>query len=184
MKSRYSGKVSHFHGNALGQHDAGNVLDAFHDADHQVVLVGPARRKADAAIAHHHGRDAVTGRRLHAVGPGDLAVVVGVDVDKARRDQLALGVDLFAPARRRPCRPARSCRRLIATSPSNGSPPVPSAIVPPRTTRSNSAMAFLPSLYSSIYKSRPGGVIVKSHAGARRTRRSESERGSATCAHL
>ena len=29
--------------------------------------------------------------------PGDLAVVVGVDVDEARRDQQAGGVDLLAP---------------------------------------------------------------------------------------
>ena len=58
-----------FPGNAFRQHDAGNVLDPFHDADHQIVLIGPARRKADAAIPHHHRGDAVTGRRLHAVRP-------------------------------------------------------------------------------------------------------------------
>ena len=30
------------------------------------------------------------------MAPGDLAVVVGVDIDKAGRDQLAAGIDLFA----------------------------------------------------------------------------------------
>ena len=29
------------------------------------------------------------------MAPGDLAVIMGVDVDEARRDQLAPGVDLF-----------------------------------------------------------------------------------------
>ena len=35
---------------------------------------------------------------LQARIPGRLAVIVGVDVDEARRDQQALGVDLLAPS--------------------------------------------------------------------------------------
>src|SRR4051794_8452567 len=54
-----------------------------------------AGRKADAAIAHHHRGDAVLRGRRDLVGPGDLAVIMGVNVDKARRDQPALRVDFF-----------------------------------------------------------------------------------------
>ena len=55
----------------------------------------PARREADAAIAHDRRGDAVLRRRRDVLAPGDLAVIMGVDVDKAGRDQFALGVDLF-----------------------------------------------------------------------------------------
>ncbi len=36
-----------------------NVLDAFHQADQQVVLFQSTRREADAAVAHDHGGHAV-----------------------------------------------------------------------------------------------------------------------------
>jgi hypothetical protein len=49
--------------------------------------------KSDAAVAHHHGGDAVP-RRGREVGiPRRLAVVVGVDVDPAGCDQTTLGID-------------------------------------------------------------------------------------------
>ena len=63
---------------------AGDVLDAFHQPDQPLVLVGLHRREADAAVAHHDGRDAVPARRREHRVPGDLAVEVGVDVDEAR----------------------------------------------------------------------------------------------------
>src|SRR3954452_6046291 len=59
------------------------------------MVFGPARREADAAIAHDRGCDAVLGRGRDFLTPGDLAVVVGVNVDEARRHQLAAGIDLF-----------------------------------------------------------------------------------------
>src|SRR5581483_6066509 len=59
------------------------------------MVGGLARREADAAIAHHRRRHAVLRGRRDVLAPGDLAVVMGVDVDKAGRDQLAPGVDLF-----------------------------------------------------------------------------------------
>ena len=82
---------------ALAHHQLGDVLDAFHDLDQRVAVLRPAGREADAAIAHHHGGDAVARRRHEALVPGRLAVIVGVDVDEARRDGEALGVDLLAP---------------------------------------------------------------------------------------
>ena len=44
---------------AFAQHDLGNVLHALHQVDQQVVLVRPAGREADAAIAEQHRRRAV-----------------------------------------------------------------------------------------------------------------------------
>jgi hypothetical protein len=57
------------------------------------------RREADAAVAHDDGGDAVPRRGRHLGIPGRLAVVVRVDVDEARRDDVARGVDLLASAR-------------------------------------------------------------------------------------
>ena len=61
-----------------------------------------AGREADAAIAHHGGGDAVLRRGRDVLAPGDLAVIVGVKVDEAWRDQLAPGVDLFGTFARDP----------------------------------------------------------------------------------
>ena len=81
---------------AFGQGRAGDVLDALHQTDQPVAPIRSGRRKADAAIAEDHSRDAVPeGRREQRV-PGNLAVEVGVDVDEAGRDQEAVGVDFFA----------------------------------------------------------------------------------------
>ena len=86
-------------GDALGHRGAGNVLDALHQRDQPIVSVGRGRREPDAAVAHHHGGDAVPARRCQPRVPGGLGVVVGVDVDEARRDQPAGGVDLAASER-------------------------------------------------------------------------------------
>ncbi len=80
---------------ALVERGAGNVLDAFHQLDQALAVLDLHRREADAAIAHHRRGDAVPARGLQVRIPGGLAVIVGVDVDEARRDQHALGVDLF-----------------------------------------------------------------------------------------
>ena len=55
-----------------------------------------AGRETDPAIPHDHAGDPVPGRGLHALVPGGLAVVMGVDVHEARTDQLAAGVELLA----------------------------------------------------------------------------------------
>jgi hypothetical protein len=87
---------------ALRKDREGDVLDTFHQLDQSVVVAGLAGREADAAVAHHHGGDPVPGRGLHALVPGRLAVIVGVDVDEARRDHLSAGVDLLGARSRDP----------------------------------------------------------------------------------
>ncbi len=79
---------------AIGHHDAGNVFDAGHHVDQHVVVFLAARREADAAVAHHHGGHPVRRRRRQPLRPDGLAVVVGVQVDEAGRDQQAGRVDL------------------------------------------------------------------------------------------
>src|SRR5689334_7104427 len=86
-------------GNAGAQHRLRNVLDAFHDLDEAEMILRRAGREADAAIAHDRGGDTVLRGRRDVLAPGDLAVIMGVDVDETRRDQLALGVDLFPALR-------------------------------------------------------------------------------------
>ena len=70
-----------------------DVLDALHQLDQEVVLIGAHRREADAAVAHHGRGDAVVAGRRELRVPGGLAVVVGVDVDEARRHGEAGGVE-------------------------------------------------------------------------------------------
>ena len=95
---------------ALGQDREGDVLDAFHQPDQPVVIVRAAGREADAAVAHHHGGDPMPRRGLHPLVPGRLAVVVGVDVDEAGRDDLAARVDLLGAGPRDRGRPPRCGR--------------------------------------------------------------------------
>ena len=109
---------------AFVQHRARDVLDAFHQVDQVARLARPHRREAHAAIAEHRGGDAMPGGGRHERIPGRLAVIVGVDVDEARRHDQAGGVDLAAaraePGRplRQFCRPARQYRRSGAARPS------------------------------------------------------------------
>jgi hypothetical protein len=78
---------------AFAQDCAGNVLDAFHQVDQVGRLARPHRCEAYAAIAEHRGGDAVPrGRRDERI-PGGLAVIVGMDVDEARRDDQSGRVD-------------------------------------------------------------------------------------------
>ncbi len=80
-------------GQALVEDDAGDVLDALHQLDEPLVVLDVDGGEADAAVADDDGRDAVPRRRHHALVPGRLPVVVRVDVDEARGDQQAVGVD-------------------------------------------------------------------------------------------
>jgi hypothetical protein len=80
-------------GNALGERGPGDVFDAFHQADQPVLLTRPHRGEPDTTISGDHGGDAVSAGRLQQGIPADLAVVVGVDVDEPRRDDLPGGVD-------------------------------------------------------------------------------------------
>ncbi len=78
---------------ALVECGARNVLDALHELDQEVVLIRPHRCEADAAVAHHGRGDAVIAGRRELRIPGGLAVVVGVDVDEARRHGQPRGVE-------------------------------------------------------------------------------------------
>ena len=82
-------------GNAGAQHRLRNILDAFHQLDQPAMIARPAWRETDAAIAHDRRGDAVLRGGRDVLAPGDLAVVMGVNVDKAGRHQFAPGVDLF-----------------------------------------------------------------------------------------
>ena len=80
---------------SFAQHDFGNVLHALHQVDQHVVLILVAGREADAAIAEQHGRGAGPRGRRQPVAPGHLCIVMRVNVDEARRDELAACVDLL-----------------------------------------------------------------------------------------
>jgi hypothetical protein len=70
-----------------------DVLDPFHQADEPVAPLRHRGREPDAAVPHDDGGDAVPGRRGERRVPRDLPVVVGVDVDEARGDETARGVE-------------------------------------------------------------------------------------------
>src|ERR1700719_856466 len=74
---------------------AGNVLDALHQLDERLTILRPAGRKPDAAVADDDGRDAMIGRRCDSIRPDQLAVIMGVDIDKTRGDQQPLGLYLL-----------------------------------------------------------------------------------------
>ena len=120
---------------SFGERGAGNVLDAFHQADQKFFLAGLDGSEADAAIAHHDRGHAVPARRSEIRIPGDLAVVMRVDIDEAGRDQQSGRVD-FAPRRAGLPADVVITPPSIATSPMNAVLPVPSTILPLRITRS------------------------------------------------
>jgi hypothetical protein len=82
-------------GQAFGEHGEGDVLHPLHQADQPVMVFRAAGRKADAAIAHDHRRAAMQGGRADRLAPGRLAVIMGVNVDKAGRHDLSARVDLL-----------------------------------------------------------------------------------------
>ena len=79
----------------FGQRGAGNVLDAFHQADEPFMLVALGGCETDAAIAHDDRRHAMPARRRHFLVPGRLAIVMRMDVDKAGCDQMTARIDLL-----------------------------------------------------------------------------------------
>ena len=85
---------------AFGKRRTRNILDTFHQAEQPFALLRLAGRKAHAAIAHYGGRHAMEGRGLEIGVPGDLAVIMRMHIDEARRDDLAARVD-FLRARAR-----------------------------------------------------------------------------------
>ena len=135
--SRYSGKVSHSHCMPSASARAGDVLDALHQPDQPVVAIGSGRGEADAAVAGDHGGDPVPAARGQHLVPGGLAVVVGVDVHPARRDQQPSASTVRLPL----ASPAKEptplmCPPSTVTSAVRAGAPVPSTTVPPRIRRS------------------------------------------------
>src|SRR5262245_54580993 len=63
-------------------------------------MLRPAGREAHSAVAHHHRRDTVPGRRDEPAVPHRLGIVVSVDIDESRRHDTAPGVDLLRAPRR------------------------------------------------------------------------------------
>ena len=80
----------------LIERGSGDVLHPLHQLDQFLFLPGTHRCKADAAIAHNHGGDAVVRGGREFIVPADLTVIMRVDVDPARGDDVSLGIDLAA----------------------------------------------------------------------------------------
>src|SRR5215831_3153555 len=72
-----------------------DVLDALHQFYEFLAMLGLAGREADSAVAHHHSRDTVPGRRDEPAVPHRLGIVVSVDIDESRRHDAAPGLDLL-----------------------------------------------------------------------------------------
>ena len=75
-----------------------HVFHVLERSDDGVVVLGTRGRDREAAVARDDGRHAVVRRRPQRRVPEHLRVVVGVDVDEARRDRAARRVELARPA--------------------------------------------------------------------------------------
>ena len=94
------GKALPIPGQAFGQNREGNVFNPLHQPYQTVVILRSNRREADAAIAHNGGRHAMIGRGRQRIAPGDLAIIMCVNIDKARRHQFAFGIDFLSAGAR------------------------------------------------------------------------------------
>ena len=89
-----------------GPRDAGSQrlerhsLDEEEEAHQDVAIRLTAGSDREPAVPHHDRRDAVPGRRARGGIPEELAVVVRVDVDEARREDETCGVQLDVAALR------------------------------------------------------------------------------------
>ncbi len=80
-----------------------HALDYRQILEHRVPLRCRAGRDAESAISHHRRGHAEGRRRRQGAVPGDLRVVVGMDIDDARHQREAVRIDDLA---RTPGRPA------------------------------------------------------------------------------
>ena len=103
--SRYSPKVSHPQVMPSLERRPGDVLDSLHHLDQRLVPVRAHGSEPHSAVPHHRGGHAMPTGRGQVRVPGGLAVVVGVDVDEARGDHQAVGVDLAVDRPESPDRP-------------------------------------------------------------------------------
>src|SRR5262252_6190089 len=92
------GKALPLPGQSIVEHDAWDLLDAFHQLHQRAAVLRANGSEADAAIAEHRGGHAVPARRPEQRVPHRLSIVMRVHVDPAGRHQQTRGVDL-APSR-------------------------------------------------------------------------------------
>ena len=75
------------------QSGAWNIFYAFHKANEFIAVITPAGRKANSAISHNGRGNAVVYTGLKCIIPAHLSVVMCVQVDKARRDNLSFCIN-------------------------------------------------------------------------------------------
>ena len=80
---------------ALGQYDFGDVFHALHQLHEPPAVVCMAGRETDAAIAGQDRGNALARGRRYMLCPGDLGVVVGVQINEAGSNKQAAGVDFL-----------------------------------------------------------------------------------------
>ena len=78
------------------KNDAGDFFDAFHQLDQRLLMLRQHGSKADAAISANRCGHAMREARVEPVIPEELAVIMGVDVDKAGGDDGASCVNFLA----------------------------------------------------------------------------------------
>ena len=146
--------------NALMKCCTGNVLDALHQLDQLGLTARVDGREPHTAVPHDDRGDPVPAARGHVLVPTHLAVVVGMNVDKPGRDHLPMAsISRLAPPSTFPTATIRP--RVMAISPENASPPVPSTIWAWRRIRSYIAGSlvdgfFHPSIAGSRERTRSG----------------------------
>ena len=99
--SRYSGNVSK-HQSMPSLRASIDMPSTFSNVRTMVSRCsGRVGATREAAVAHHHARDAVPARRREVAVPEDLRVVVGVDVDEPGRQHQPVEVDHLGAGVRR-----------------------------------------------------------------------------------
>ena len=88
------GEAFPFPRKAFVKRRAGDVLHPLHQADQRVVIRWTDRRETDAAVAGDNRGCAQRRGRIDPRRPADLTIVMGVDIDPARGQQQAVGVNL------------------------------------------------------------------------------------------
>ena len=79
---------------AFMQCGAWNVLHALHESYQALVISWPDRREADTAITENRRGHTKINRWPEFLVPTDLAVVMSMQVDEARRDDRPVGIDV------------------------------------------------------------------------------------------
>ena len=101
-RGEIAGEILPCPANAHAQRLDRHPLDEEEQLHKRLAVRGPAGRDRESAVPGDDGRHAVPGRRGGERVPEELAVVVGVEVDEARREDEAGTVDLGRPALRHP----------------------------------------------------------------------------------